>query len=133
MKKSKPITVDEYIAGAPKTVQDKLKELRALIKKAAPDAEERISYSMPYYHHQGRLAYFSYWTSHIGLYVPTPVLAEHKQELTAYETTGATVRFPLGKRLPASLIRKLIKARIVKNDGHKGTTKSRNRKSGKRR
>ncbi len=115
MKKLKPKDVDAYIAAAPKEVQGKLKELRAVIRKTTPAAEERLSYGMPYYAYKGRLAYFSVWKSHIGLYVPTPVLEEHKSELGGYESTSATVRFPLDKKLPIALIRKLVKARVKKN------------------
>ena len=119
-KQPKPPDVDAYIAAAPKEVRSKLKELRAVIRKAAPTAVERISYGMPYYHYKGRLAYFSPWKAHIGLYVPTPVIQEHASDLVAYETTKATVRFPLGKRLPHALIKKLLKARMKKNDAGKG-------------
>jgi uncharacterized protein YdhG (YjbR/CyaY superfamily) len=115
----KPKTVDAYIATTPKEVQGKLKELRAVIRAAAPDAADRISYGMPYYHYQGRLAYFSHWKAHIGLYIPTPVIEKHKRELEAYETTKATVRFPLHKKLPVVLIRKLVKARMKKNETSK--------------
>ena len=113
---SKPKNVDAYIAAAPREVQSKLKELRAVIRKAAPKAVERISYGMPDYACNGRLAYFSFWKAHIGLYLPTPVIAEHKKELATYETTSATVRFPLNKKLPVALIRKLVKARMKKID-----------------
>lgn len=120
MKKApKPKDVDAYIAAAPREAQGKLKELRAVIRKAAPTAVERISYGMPYYHYKGRLAYFSLWKAHIGLYIPTPIIAEHKSELGAYETTSATVRFPLDKKLPIALTRKLIKARMKKNEALK--------------
>ena len=114
-KKLKPKNVDAYIATAPKEVQRKLKELRAAIRKAAPDAEERISYGMPYYGYKGRLAYFAAFKKHIGLYVPTPVIEEHKSELKDYEAANATVRFPLDKKLPVMLIKKLVKARMKKN------------------
>ncbi|HZI57802.1 MAG TPA: DUF1801 domain-containing protein [Verrucomicrobiae bacterium] len=119
MKNAKPKDVDAYIAAAPKETQRKLKELRAVIKKTAPDAEERLSYGMPYYAWNGRLAYFSIWKEHIGLYVPTPVIEEHAAELKAYETTSATVRLPLGKKLPITLIKKLITARMKKNEAKK--------------
>jgi len=113
----KPVKdVDEYIALAPKEVRDKLKEFRATIKAAAPSAQERISYGMPYYDYKGRLVYFGLSKKHIGLYIPTPVVEEHKSELKGYETSKATVRFPLNKKLPVSLIKKLIKVRIKKND-----------------
>jgi uncharacterized protein YdhG (YjbR/CyaY superfamily) len=116
MKKPKPKDVDTYIAAAPKEVQGKLQELRAVIRKTAPAAEERISYGMPYYFYKGRLAYFSAWKEHIGLYVPTPVLEEHKKELDSYETSDATVRFPLDNKLPVTLIRRLVRARMKKNE-----------------
>ena len=111
--------VDAYIAIAPKEVRPKLKELRAVIRKAAPDAEERISYRMPYYSYKGRLAYFAAFKNHIGLYVPTPVVEEHKNELKNYEAAKATVRFPLDKKLPLGLIKKLVKARMKKNEARK--------------
>src|SRR5579863_8786333 len=108
--------VDDYIAQAPQEVQEKLKELRAVIKATAPAAEERISYGMPSYDYKGRLVYFQLWKKHIGLYVPTPVVEEHKSELEGYETTKATIRFPLDEQLPLALIEKLVQARVRKND-----------------
>ena len=115
-KANQPKTVDAYIAAAPKEVRAKLVQLRKIVKATAPRAEERISYGMPYYGYKGRLVYFRLWKKHIGLYVPTPVIAEHKNELKDYETAMATVRFPLHKKLPAALIKKLVKARIKKNE-----------------
>lgn len=115
----KPKDVDAYIAAFPKEVQDKLKELRTTIRKTAPNAEEHISYRMPYYSYKGRLAYFAAFNRHIGLYVPLPVIEEHKRELEDYETASATVRFPLDKRLPVLVIKKLIKARMKKNEARK--------------
>ena len=97
-------TVDAYISSAPKEVRAALNEVRAAIKEAAPGAEERISYGMPYYGFKGRLAYFAAFKNHIGLYIPTPVVEEFKRELKAYETAKATVRFPIGKKLPVALI-----------------------------
>jgi len=60
--------------------------------------------------------YFQLWNKHIGFYVPTPVVEEHKSELKGYETTKATVRFPLDEKLPLALIEKLVQARVRKND-----------------
>jgi len=113
---TKAKNVNEYIAIAPKEVRGKLKELRAIIKAAAPQAEERISYGMPYYAYKGRVAYFQEWKEHLGLYIPTPVIEEHKAELKNYVTAKATVRFPLDKKLPAALIKKLVRARVKMNE-----------------
>jgi uncharacterized protein YdhG (YjbR/CyaY superfamily) len=112
---ARPATVGEYIASAPAKHRAALGKLRALIRATAPLATERISYGMPYYAYHGRLAYFSLWQTHLGLYLPTPTIAEHKRELAAYETDKATIRFPLDKQLPVALIRKLIRARMKTN------------------
>lgn len=108
--------VDDYIAQAPKEVQTKLQELRATIKAAAPFAQERMSYGMPYYEYKGRLVYFQLWKKHIGLYALSPDIEEHKSELQDYVTTKGTVRFPLDEKLPLALIEKLVRARVRKND-----------------
>ena len=115
MKKA-PKDVDGYIAGAPKEVQGKLIELRAAIREAAPTAVESTSYRIPYYDYKGRLAWFGLAKRHIGLYIRPPIIEEHRGELKSYETTKSTVRFPLDKQLPITLIKKLIKARMKKND-----------------
>src|SRR5437016_952093 len=102
-------TVDEYIASAPEEMQGKLRELRDIIKTNAPDAEEKISYGMPYYGYKGRLCYFGYTKTHIGLYAMPPVIEEYKDELKKYQTGKATIRLPLDEKLPTSLIKSLVK------------------------
>ena len=117
MKRAK--TVADYIEGAPKEVRGKLKQIRAIIKQAAPKVEERISYGMPYYGYKGRLAYFAYAKHHIGLYAMPPVIQNHEKELKKYRTSKATIRFPLDEKLPIALIKKLIKAGIKRNEARK--------------
>jgi uncharacterized protein YdhG (YjbR/CyaY superfamily) len=109
--------VDAYIESVPKEAQAKLKEIRRIIKAAAPKADEKISYGMPYYGYFGRLAYFRLAKKHIGLYIPPPVIAEHKKELNGYGTSISAIRFPLDEKLPITLIKKLIKARKKENEG----------------
>lgn len=113
MKKNK--TVDEYIKNAPIETRTKLKELRRVIRQTAPEAGEKLSYGMPYYGYKGAVAYFAVAKNHVGLYIPPPVIAEHKKELAGYSTAKATVRFPLAKKLPVALIKKLLRARLKKN------------------
>ncbi len=116
----KPVKdVDEYIANAPKEVQGKLNELREIIKEVAPQATEKLSYGMPYYGYEGRLAYFAYAKNHIGLYVMPPTIADHKNELKKYETATATIRFPLNEDLPIALIKKLITVGVKRNEQKK--------------
>ena len=112
-------SVNEYIANAPKEVQGRLTQVREAIKAVAPGAEEKISYGMPYFGYKGRLVYFAYAKKHIGLYIPPPIIEEHKNELREYVTAKSTVQFPLGKTLPIPLIKKLVKARVKWNDGAK--------------
>jgi uncharacterized protein YdhG (YjbR/CyaY superfamily) len=116
---TKPKSVDAYIAAAPRKVRAALKKLRSIIREVAPDAQERISYGMPYYAHKGRLAYFQHAKNHIGLYLAPSVIKEHIAELGSYETAKATIRFPLGRKLPFALIRKLIRAGMKKNEAKK--------------
>jgi uncharacterized protein YdhG (YjbR/CyaY superfamily) len=116
--------IKAYIARAPKGVQGKLKELRSAIKQVAPGANESISYRMPYYSYKGRLAWFALMKNHIGLYLRPPVIAEHKRELTAYKTTKSAIHFALDKKLPIPLIKKLVRARMKKNEAERAATKN---------
>src|SRR5262245_52734440 len=112
----KPKDVDAYIAAAPEHVRAKLRQLRAAIRQAAPKAIERMSYGMPCYAYNGRGVYFAHAKAHVGLYVPPPIIDEHKAELKGYSTTKATVRLPLDQKLPITLIKKLVKARMKRNE-----------------
>jgi uncharacterized protein YdhG (YjbR/CyaY superfamily) len=116
MKILQPKNVAAYIAAAPKEVQPKLRQLRAAIKAAAPKAEEKISYGMPYYGYQGRLAYFAYAKHHIGLYAMPPIIKDHAAELAKYQTATATIRFPLDEKLPITLIKKLVRVGVKNNE-----------------
>jgi len=108
--------VDEYVAAQPKTVREVLNKLRSTIKAAAPKAEEVISYQMPAYKHYGMLVYFAVWPNHIGFY-PTPGGIEaFKNELAKYEMSKGTIKFPLDKTIPYSLINKIVKFRVKENE-----------------
>jgi uncharacterized protein YdhG (YjbR/CyaY superfamily) len=100
-------------------VRDKLEEVRAAIREVAPTAVEIISYQMPCYDYKGRLAWFGLHTGHIGLYLRPPIMEEHKKELAGYETTKSAVHLPLDKKIPVSLVKKLVKARMKKNDAER--------------
>ncbi|HEX6718353.1 MAG TPA: DUF1801 domain-containing protein [Pyrinomonadaceae bacterium] len=107
-------TVDEYIAAAPKEARSKLVQLRQTIKAVAPEAEEGISYGMPYYKYQRALVGFAAYKSHIGLY--GALTEEQRHDFQNYETAKGSIRFPLDKPLPVTLIKKLIKQRIKNNE-----------------
>lgn len=112
---NKAKNVGEYINSAPKETRGGLKELRVLIKKIAPGAKELISYGMPFYEYNGRLVYFAKANGYIGLYIPPPIITEHAKELQPYITTKSAIHLPIQK-LPITLIKKLIKARMKFNE-----------------
>ena len=110
-----PKTIDEYIAGFPHDVQQILGKIRKTIKTAAPEAEEAIKYQMPTFTLRGNLVHFAAFKKHIGLY-PTPTATEKfRQELSVYEGGKGSVRFPLGKPIPYSLISRIVKFRVKEN------------------
>ena len=108
--------VDAYIDLAPKDVQDKLREVRNAIREVAPTASENISYGIPYYDYKGRLVWFGLFKGHIGLYLRPPIIADHKDELKGYVITKSAVHLPLDQKIPKSLIRKLVRARMKINE-----------------
>jgi uncharacterized protein YdhG (YjbR/CyaY superfamily) len=111
-----PKDMDEYIAGFPDDVQEILEKVRMTIRKAAPEAEETISYKMPTFNLKGHyLVYFAAYKKHIGFY-PAPVgSAEFNEELSAYQAGKGTLQFPLDKPIPFDLITKIVKFRIKEN------------------
>lgn len=113
--KVKCITVDEYIMQFPVEVQDMLKKLRVVIKEAAPEAEETISYQMPAFSLNGTLVYFAAWRNHIGFYPTSSGMNAFKEELSQYKGTKSSIHFPLTKPLPNELIRKIVKFRVAEN------------------
>lgn len=107
--------IDEYISAFPKDVQKILEQVRATVKKAAPQAEEAIKYAIPTYVLNGNLVHFAAFKNHIGFY-PTPTANEEfKKELSAYKTGKGSVQFPLDQPMPLGLITKIVKFRIEKN------------------
>ncbi|MCW3999038.1 MAG: DUF1801 domain-containing protein [Candidatus Bathyarchaeota archaeon] len=108
-------TVDEYIAFFPEKTQVPLRQIRQTIRKAAPEAEETISYQMPAYRQNGILVYFAAFKSHIGFF-PTPEGVEaFKEKLQAYKTSKGAIRFPLSEPLPLELIGEIVRFRVKQN------------------
>lgn len=107
--------VDAYIAAAPKAAQPMLRQLRRLVRSSVPRADERLSYQMPYYSYHGRLVYFAAFSKHIGVYIMGRSKARFSAELKPYQSSKATLRFPLGSKLPLTLLRRVIVARAKEN------------------
>ncbi len=108
-------SIDEYISGYPKEVQEMLQKMRAIIKKAAPKATETISYGIPTFVQDGNLVHFGGYKSHIGFYPAPNGIEAFIKELSKYEGSKGTVKFALDKPLPTGLITQIVKFRIEKN------------------
>lgn len=110
-----PANIDEYIATFPGEVQVILEKLRQTIRKAAPDASEKISYRMPTFYLNGNLVHFAAYQKHIGFY-PTPsAIMAFKDELEKYKTSKGAIQFQVGEPLPLSLVKKIVVYRVKEN------------------
>ena len=114
-KKSGFNSIDEYITTFTKDIQKILQELRAAIKAAAPDSEEKISYQMPTFFLNGNLVHFAAFKKHIGFY-PTPSGIEaFQKELSVYDGAKGSVQFPIDEPMPLKLISRIVKFRAAEN------------------
>ncbi len=106
--------IDEYIARFPQDVQQILVKMRAVVKAAAPEAEEKISYQMPGYFLNGGLIWFGAYQRHIGIYPKTAGMLA-LDELSAYKGTKGSVHFPLDQPMPYELISRIVRVRMDEN------------------
>jgi uncharacterized protein YdhG (YjbR/CyaY superfamily) len=107
--------IDAYIATFPKETQGILEALRATIRAAAPEAEEKISYQMPTFALKGNLVHFAARQNHIGFYPTSSGIEAFKRELAAYSGTKGSVHFPLDQPLPMDLISRIVRFRVAEN------------------
>jgi uncharacterized protein YdhG (YjbR/CyaY superfamily) len=112
MTKSKPSTVVEYIDSAPKEAQEKLNEIRAILKKAAPHASETLKWGSPVFEDKRILFSYSAFKSHLSFMPTQSSLAPFKDEIASYKTGKDTIQFPYDKPLPAKLILKIAAFRV---------------------
>ena len=108
-------TIDEYIARFPDDIQTILVELRAVIRAAAPEAEEKISYQMPTFALNGNLVHFAVHKNHIGFYPAPSGIEAFKSDLSGYACSKGAVRFPIDRPLPLDLIAKIVRFRVAEN------------------
>jgi uncharacterized protein YdhG (YjbR/CyaY superfamily) len=121
-------TVDEYLNALPGDLRIVLEELRRAIRKAAPKAEEVISYQVPTYKYNGPLLHFAAFTDHCSLIIINKsIIKTFEKELKNFKTTGTTIHFTADKPLPSTLVKKIVKMRIKDNEerqlARKGVTK----------
>ena len=120
MKKMKPgaipKNVDEYLATVPEDARATLALVRKTIKAAAPQADEVISYQMPMYKQHGMVVGFAAFKNHCSLFPGAKAVATYKDELKGYKTSKGTIQFPIGKPLPAALVKKIVKSCVAENE-----------------
>ncbi len=119
-KSGKPTTIDEYIAQCPEDVQPVLAKIRAVIKQAAPEAKEKISYQMPAFYQDGTLVWFGLHAHHIGFYPTGEGIEAFKEELSGYKSSKGAVQFPLDEPMPYELISRIVKHRVAENQKKTG-------------
>jgi uncharacterized protein YdhG (YjbR/CyaY superfamily) len=113
-------SVDEYLASVPEPARTTLQKVRAVIRTIAPpEATEGISYGIPTFKYKGMLASFAAFSDHCSLFPGAGPTVEFKNELKAFQTSKGTIRFAPDKPLPATLLKKLLKARIAENERKK--------------
>jgi len=112
------MTIDEYLKGVPKPMRDALQDVRTTIAKAAPKAEEAISYSMPAFKYKGRvLVYFAAFKEHCSFFPASgAVLEAFKDDLAGFRTSKGTLRFTPSKPIPKRTLTKIVKARMTEID-----------------
>ncbi len=115
MKMKKYTSVDLYIGDQSPAIRSTLKKMRQVIKKAAPKAEEAISYGMPGYKYYGMLAFFGLFKNHYSFFCPPRVLDVFRKELKGYKTTKSAINIPLDKPVPVQLITRIVKVGVKLN------------------
>lgn len=115
--KTKPKTIDEYLARVKPEQRAVLDKLRQIIHAAAPGAEEYIGYGLAGFKFNGRpLVYFGAWANHCAFYPASSTLAKKfSDQLKHFKTSKGTIRFRPDKPLPTALLKKLVKARVAEN------------------
>ena len=119
-----PANIDEYIKGWPKDIQAKLQAMRETIQKAAPEAEEAISYAMPTFKLNGNLVHFAAYQNHVGFYPVPSGMKEFEKELSVYKSGKGSAQFPHDQPLPLALVTKIVKFRVKENLGNPKNAKS---------
>ena len=107
--------VDAYISQFPPPVRAKLTAVRRVVRKAAPGAEEVISYRLPAYRMRGILVYFAAFKHHVGLYPTASGVRAFTKELAGYKTAKGSIQFPLDRPLPLGLIARIVRFRVREN------------------
>lgn len=108
-------TIDQYISTFPKEVQVILESMRKTIQKAAPKAQEAISYGIPTFKLNGNLVHFGGFKKHVSFFPASSGVSKFENDLSKYKTSKGTIRFLLDEKIPLSMISKIVKFRVKEN------------------
>ena len=108
-------SIYDYILQFPPDIQEVLTELRRVIKEAAPEAKEKISWGMPTFVLEGNLVHFAAYKKHIGFYPGDSGIEAFKKDIEKYKSSKGAVQFPIGEPMPYELISRIVKYRAVEN------------------
>ena len=117
--KKKFENIDEYIATFPKNIQIILEALREVVKEAAPEADEIISYQMPAFKQSGILVWFAAFKNHISFFPKASAIEAFKENLTSYQTSKGTIQFPIKEPIPLDLVKEIVRFRVKENSARR--------------
>ncbi len=113
---TKTDSIEAYISGFPKPIQEILEQIRSTIKSVAPDASEAIKYAIPTFILNGNLVHFAGYKNHIGLYPAPSGMEQFEEEIAMYKTGKGTLQFPIDQPMPLDLIARIVKFRVQENE-----------------
>lgn len=126
MENNQTSPIDEYISGFPSDRRKLLNAVRDAIRKAAPEAEEAISYGVPTFKLHGNLVHFASFKNHIGFFPAPSGIEAFKKELASYKGAKGSVQFPLDQPLPLTLITNIVRFRVKENIDKKKPSQKKN-------
>lgn len=114
-------SIDEYLARVPEPARSTLEKVRATIRSVVPlEATEAISYGIPMFKYKGSLVAFAAFSKHCSFFpMNSSLIKTYQSDLKNFQTSKGNIRFPMDKPLPASFVKKLVKARVVQNEQKK--------------
>ena len=127
-KRNTPETIDEYISACSPDVQAILQQIRQVVRSAAPNAQEVISYQIPAFKQNGILVYFAAFKKHIGVYPPVRGDARLEKAVAPYAGVKGNLKFPLDRPIPFNLIKRITKFRVKQNTA-KAAAKSKKKRA----
>jgi uncharacterized protein YdhG (YjbR/CyaY superfamily) len=112
MKTNAPAAIEGYIASFPLEIQTILRKIRAVVQKEASGASEKICYGIPTFHLHENLVHYAAFKEHVSFFPTSSGVARFKKELKDYDCSRGTIRFPLGSKIPYSLLSKIVRFRV---------------------